>query len=172
MPMANETAKLQDHPTEPFSEGRLDSWKEIAAYMKCSERTVRRWEEEGLPVHRHPHKAKAAIYAYKAEIDAWWRDGHEPVKQIQGLQHPPSVVPRWWTWPRAMLSAVLASALASVVLFAGFGRKFQWFQPGARNGQIRSIAVLPLANLSGDAQQDYVADVMTDELMTRLAHMK
>jgi TolB-like protein/Flp pilus assembly protein TadD len=165
--MANETASA-----EPSSEARLNSWKEIAAYLKCSERTVRRWEEEGLPVHRHPHKAKAAIYAYKAEIDAWWRDGHEPVKQIQGLQHPPSVVPRWWTWPRAMLSAVLASALASVVLFAGFGRKFQWFQPGARNGQIRSIAVLPLANLSGDPQQDYVADGMTDELITELAQLK
>jgi TolB-like protein/Flp pilus assembly protein TadD len=165
--MTNETASA-----EPSSEVRLNSWKEIAAYLKCSERTVRRWEEEGLPVHRHPHKAKAAIYAYKAEIDAWWRDGHEPVKPIQGLQHPPSVVPRWWTWPRAMLSAALASALASVVLFAGFGRKFQWFQPGARNGQIRSIAVLPLANLSGDPQQDYVADGMTDELITELAQLK
>jgi TolB-like protein/Tfp pilus assembly protein PilF len=165
--MTNETASA-----EPSSEVRLNSWKEIAAYLKCSERTVRRWEEEGLPVHRHPHKAKAAIYAYKAEIDAWWRDGHEPVKQIQGLQHPPSVVPRWWTWPRAMLSAALASALASVVLFAGFGRKFQWFQPGARNGQIRSIAVLPLANLSGDPQQEYVADGMTDELITELAQLK
>jgi TolB-like protein len=165
--MANETAS-----PEPSAELRFNSWKEIAAYLKCSERTVRRWEEEGLPVHRHPHKAKAAIYAYKAEIDAWWRDGDEPVKQIQGLQHPPSVVPRLWTWPRAMLSAALASALASVVLFAGFGRKFQWFQPGARNGQIRSIAVLPLANLSGDPQQEYVADGMTDELITELAQLK
>ena len=165
--MANETAS-----PETSSEVRFNSWKEIAGYLKCSERTVRRWEEEGLPVHRHPHKAKAAIYAYKAEIDAWWRDGHEPVKQIPGLEHSTSVVPRWWTWRRTMLSAVLASALALVVLFAGFSRKFQWFQPGARNGQIRSIAVLPLANLSGDPQQEYVADGMTDELITELAQLK
>jgi hypothetical protein len=67
-PMASETAKLQGHPREPTCEDRLNSWKETAAYVKCSERTVRRWEEEGLPVHRHPHKAKAAIYAYKSEL--------------------------------------------------------------------------------------------------------
>jgi TolB-like protein/DNA-binding winged helix-turn-helix (wHTH) protein len=34
---------------------------------------------------------------------------------------------------------------------------------------IRSIAVLPLANLSGDPSQDYFADGMTDELITMLA---
>jgi len=35
--------------------------------------------------------------------------------------------------------------------------------------QIHSIAVIPLANLSGDAAQDYFADGMTDELITALA---
>jgi TolB-like protein/Tfp pilus assembly protein PilF len=34
---------------------------------------------------------------------------------------------------------------------------------------VRSIAVLPLNNLSGDASQDYFADAMTDELITNLA---
>ena len=36
-------------------------------------------------------------------------------------------------------------------------------------GPIHSIAVLPLANLSGDPSQDYFADGMTDELITMLA---
>jgi TolB-like protein len=35
-------------------------------------------------------------------------------------------------------------------------------------GPIHSIAVLPLANLSGDPSQDYYADGMTDELITAL----
>jgi TolB-like protein/DNA-binding winged helix-turn-helix (wHTH) protein len=35
--------------------------------------------------------------------------------------------------------------------------------------QIRSLAVLPLDNLSGDSSQDYFADGMTDELITMLA---
>jgi TolB-like protein/DNA-binding winged helix-turn-helix (wHTH) protein len=34
---------------------------------------------------------------------------------------------------------------------------------------VRSIAVLPLDNLSGDPSQDYFADAMTDELITDLA---
>ena len=54
---------------------RLDSWKAIGAYVKRDERTVRRWENEGLPVHRHVHAKKASIYAYTAEIDAWWSKG-------------------------------------------------------------------------------------------------
>ena len=35
---------------------RLDSWKEIAAYLKRYVTTVRRWEKrEDFPVHRHVH---------------------------------------------------------------------------------------------------------------------
>jgi TolB-like protein/DNA-binding winged helix-turn-helix (wHTH) protein len=37
------------------------------------------------------------------------------------------------------------------------------------SARIRSIAVLPLENLSGDPAQDYFADGMTDELITTLA---
>jgi TolB-like protein/DNA-binding winged helix-turn-helix (wHTH) protein/Flp pilus assembly protein TadD len=37
---------------------------------------------------------------------------------------------------------------------------------------IRSLAVLPLENLSGDASQDYFADGMTDELITHLGQLK
>ena len=51
---------------------RLESWKEIASYLKRSVRTVRRWEaEEGLPVHRQMHRALGSVFAYKHEIDAW-----------------------------------------------------------------------------------------------------
>jgi TolB-like protein len=37
---------------------------------------------------------------------------------------------------------------------------------------IRSLAVLPLANLSGDPQQDYFADGLTDALITDLAKIR
>ena len=36
---------------------------------------------------------------------------------------------------------------------------------------IRSLAVLPLENLSGDAAQDYFSDGMTDELITELGQI-
>jgi len=51
---------------------RLDSWKEIAAYLNRSERTVRRWEaKEELPVHRLQHDKRGSVYAYTRELDAW-----------------------------------------------------------------------------------------------------
>jgi len=54
-------------------EGRLDSWKEIAAYLSRGIRTVQRWErEEGLPVHRLLHDKRGSIYARKDELAAWW----------------------------------------------------------------------------------------------------
>ena len=56
----------------PAPEDRLDSWKEIAAYLNRGVRTARRWErEEGLPVHRLVHRTHGTVYAYKSEIEAW-----------------------------------------------------------------------------------------------------
>jgi len=56
-----------------LSTDRLDSWKEIASYLKRGARTVQRWErEEGLPVHRLVHDKLGSVYAYKPELDAWW----------------------------------------------------------------------------------------------------
>ena len=52
----------------------LESWKQIAAYLRRSERTVRRWEaNEGLPVHRHEHEKQDTVFAYRHEIAAWSR---------------------------------------------------------------------------------------------------
>src|SRR4249920_194468 len=57
---------------EPI-QGRLDSWKEIAAYLGRGVRTVQRWErEEGLPVHRLAHEKRGSIYARCEELEAWW----------------------------------------------------------------------------------------------------
>ena len=54
------------------NETPLESWKEIGAYLQRDSTTARRWEkEEGLPVHRHSHKARSSVYAYPSEIDAW-----------------------------------------------------------------------------------------------------
>jgi TolB-like protein/DNA-binding winged helix-turn-helix (wHTH) protein/Flp pilus assembly protein TadD len=57
----------------------------------------------------------------------------------------------------------LGSALAAGLVAWGFYHRIQ--SPPA----IRSLAVLPLENLSGDAAQDYFVDGMTDALIIRLA---
>jgi TolB-like protein len=52
---------------------RLDSWKEIASYLRRDVRTVQRWEKkEGLPVYRHLHDKLGSIYAYRNELTQWF----------------------------------------------------------------------------------------------------
>ena len=61
-----------------------------------------------------------------------------------------------------------ALLLAIVLIFDVAGAR-EWLR--ARTTPIRSIAVLPLENLSGDPQQEYFVDGMTDELITTLARL-
>ena len=71
----------------------LESWKQIAAYLDRSERTVRRWEEsEGLPVHRHQHERQDTVFAFKHELAAWSRQRtrtqeEHPVNVSNGDDH-------------------------------------------------------------------------------------
>ena len=53
-------------------EDRLDSWKEIAAYLNRDVTTVQRWEKrEGMPVCRHQHDRIGSVYASRKALDAW-----------------------------------------------------------------------------------------------------
>ncbi len=57
----------------------LDSWKEIAVYLRREVRTVQRWEKrEGLPVHRQFHTKAGTVCAFKQEIDAWLKNRRHP----------------------------------------------------------------------------------------------
>jgi phage terminase Nu1 subunit (DNA packaging protein) len=52
----------------------LDSWKEIAAFLRRGVRTVQRWETtEGLPVRRHGHMKRGSVYAMRSEVALWIR---------------------------------------------------------------------------------------------------
>src|SRR5258708_7081212 len=115
----------------------LDSWKEIAAYLEREVRTVQRWEKkEGLPVHRQTHEKLGTVYAYKSEIDAWWRERRAKLasKPENGeIAEGPRIV----TWPvgtpempdeefvaatpqhrirRSAVYVVVAAGLAAIVL--------------------------------------------------------
>jgi tetratricopeptide (TPR) repeat protein len=51
---------------------RLDSWKEIATFLRRDARTVRRWERERhLPVHRVPGGERSGVFAYVSELESW-----------------------------------------------------------------------------------------------------
>ena len=73
---------------------RLDSWKEIAAYLKRGARTVQRWErEEGLPVHRLQHDKLGSVYAFQSELDHWWSARETELAEApqHQSQHAPAI---------------------------------------------------------------------------------
>ncbi len=75
---------FQTRPVERPTEKRLDSWKEIAAYLNRDVTTVQRWEKrEGLPVHRHLHFKRGTVYAFAAEVDEWTRSRNVPLSDGQ-----------------------------------------------------------------------------------------
>ncbi len=82
----------------------------------------------------------------------------------------------WWAreaamrrrWVLAGVAVVLVGILA-VLAGLNVGGLRDRLLRGAAAPRIQSLAVLPLANLSGDPNQEYFADGMTEELITNLA---
>ena len=68
-------------PAEIARRDRLESWKEIAAYLRRDVTTVQRWEKrEGMPVHRHLHDRVGSVYASRAELDEWVQGRNPPAE--------------------------------------------------------------------------------------------
>src|SRR5215472_3498064 len=80
---------------------------------------------------------------------------------------PPSPSPRpWFEPPRSTVLLAGSALVAAVVVIA----MFLWNRP-SQGSPIRSIAVLPLANYSGDPKEDYFADGMTENLISELGRI-
>lgn len=158
----------------PDHRERLESWKEIAAYLNRSVSTAQRWARaEGLPVQRLPHAKSGSVFAYRGEIDEWWRvrsarlsvevepdaptDSEESIPPHTGLEPDHQPRGRWW-WP-ALGVSVAALAMA-VLIWAAFGR----------SPSVDSLAVLPFVNASDDQDAAYLSDGLTEHLINALAH--
>ena len=72
---------------------------------------------------------------------------------------------------RTVWAMVGAGMLALVAVALSWRGLHGWLVGGGAPPQMRSIAVLPLENLSGDPGQDYFADGVTDQLITDLAQI-
>src|SRR5262245_56625860 len=177
--------------------GRLDSWKDVAAYLKRDVSTVQRWERrEGLPIHRHLHDKLGSIYAYRHELDAWQRgrsprqpsppdsgtldtpieqDGSAAAAGTPGGENTttPAMLPRnivggrRWRLAPMAVVASLAGIAVTLAIFTTIRGRSVDSSP-----RITSLVVLLLANLSGDSSQDYLAAGLTEELIGRLARLQ
>jgi len=161
-----------DQPSEP----RLDSWKEIAAYLGRDVTTAQRWEKrESMPVHRHVHDKRGSVYALASELDVWLKTRRrhagdddkelesEPV--VPAATDPPSAAA-----PRPRTRMAIATAVAIVVVLAiAIYVITRARRANSAQTKIGSLAVLPVKNLSGDPSQEYLADGMTDALIARLS---
>jgi hypothetical protein len=111
-------------PSVKPPEDRLDSWKEIAAYLNRDMTTVQRWEKrEGMPVHRHLHDRMGSVHASRAELDAWAQSRNLRAAQVNGdgAPSPDPAAP-----PRTAISTssirwnfVLPAAAVGIVLAIG-----------------------------------------------------
>jgi TolB-like protein len=165
-------------------EDRLDSWKEIAAYLNRDVTTVQRWEKrEGMPVHRHLHDRMGSVYAFSSELDAWVQSRKLRLEEEQKEHraetpveaegdHGPRGTSRARRWSKK--SWLVLAATFGIVLIAASVGYIRWL--GSRNplrqprGRMM-LAVLPFQNLTGDAGQEYFSDGMTEEMITQLSNL-
>jgi TolB-like protein/DNA-binding winged helix-turn-helix (wHTH) protein/Tfp pilus assembly protein PilF len=85
---------------------------------------------------------------------------------------PPSDVPVTSKVVSTRLWLVLGGVAALAVLAAGMVLYQERRASSAPQQPVKSLAVLPLKNLSGDPSQEYLADGMTEELIGRLSMIR
>jgi TolB-like protein/DNA-binding winged helix-turn-helix (wHTH) protein/Flp pilus assembly protein TadD len=82
-----------------------------------------------------------------------------------------AVAPKRRLWPTRSVIGALALIIIITIITLSILSVWRLRSRAPASTGIRSIAVLPLENLSGDASQSYFADGMTDELITDLAQI-
>jgi TolB-like protein/Tfp pilus assembly protein PilF len=163
---------------------RLESWKDVATYLRRNVSTVQRWESrEGLPIHRHLHDKQGSVYAFRRELDAWrqsrLRADTADAQEARSADSTAATLPEprsdaaFRTLPalvriassrRRVITIMLLVALVAAAVAAS-----RFVIEPAASPEISSLVVLPLADLSSDTSHEYVAAGLTEALTTRLA---
>lgn len=174
-----EDPSLAAPPSTKGSDGRLDSWKEIAAYLGRDVTTVQRWEKrEGMPVHRHVHDRVGSVYAFREELDTWVRSrkprGAEDNEEPSDVPVAPATDAPVEVARRSLIGKYIALLGAGVILgllMVGYFSYRTIHKASTRSEGRLIIGVLPLTNLSGDAGQDYFVNGLTEEVVTELGQL-
>jgi len=133
----SETSPGTPEPETPVDD-RLDSWKEIAAYLDRDVTTVQRWEKrEAMPVHRHLHDRMGSVYASRAELDAWARSRNVQAARQNGngaspippAPQPHLEIPAPPARKKYLVLLAAAAALAIVVVLWLQRTEYFWRNP-------------------------------------------
>ena len=167
----------------PANEPRLESWGEIATYLRRDIRTVQRWERlYGLPVRRLVIGKQGQVYAFRSELDAWVRkrqpsaegevvnsDNDAPEKHAHGESSEESPEPEN---PKEKPTAWWKVAVLGLMLLAGLGwinPVHDWFHDILFPPQKKLLLfVRPFASLPPDADQQLFVRGLKDEMIIQL----
>jgi TolB-like protein/tetratricopeptide (TPR) repeat protein len=193
--MADPSLGESQIPDPPTDEPRLESWGEIAAYLRREIRTVQRWERyQGLPVRRLLIGKLGSVYAYRSELDKWYRErqphadpegdangGKEPSGAAVIVLEPASVSaqvptqstinepkPRPWSNLRWAIGIAVFLSLTAAAAYVDIIRPSVTV---SRAPDKTRLFVRPFTNSSGNSQQDEFIAGLTEEVITQLGRI-
>ncbi len=184
----------------PGKERRLESWGEIAAYLRREIRTVQRWEKTlVLPIHRLQVGKQSSVYAYPSELDKWYREREPRDVKEDDFTDEPSVAPNNASNPTDSVATLIPTVetqpqiafpfyrrqstwlalIAFLIVFGVFVTRsivsFPSFTSSptpvaSSDGKVR-LFVRPFQNIAGDPGQADFTEGLTNELNTRLGRL-
>jgi pentatricopeptide repeat protein len=128
-----------------------------------------------MPVHRHLHEKRGSVYAWTEELDGWIQSRRARLEETEAkpdAEVSPSIPQEYGARPAQGIR--LRFALAAILCLGVLAAAWLLFRPRApATGEtvIRSLAVLPLRDLSGNPTQGYLADGITEALIGRLSNI-
>jgi TolB-like protein/Tfp pilus assembly protein PilF len=171
-------------PDPDSNERRLESWGEIATYLRRDIRTVQRWEHDyGLPVRRLVIGKMGQVYAYRSELDRWIKQRQPGPnddlgggdKQVPKVQGPPLVpqgsddpsiagkTPPPWRWKATLLGLLLLASLGWI------NPIHDWFHDVLFPPEKKThLFVRPFASLPPEPDQQLFVRGLKDEMITQL----
>jgi TolB-like protein/Flp pilus assembly protein TadD len=116
-------------------------------------------------IRKEPERRYPSVKEFSADLDRFLRDLPVVARRETRLYRVRKLLKR----NRKVLFATAATAVVVLTMVVALGRMMT--RSSVSTGELRSIAVLPLQNLSGQADQEYFSDGFTDALINDLARI-